>query len=180
MKKENRMSINRTILAAVAALLTAGAARAELTPGAGLVLSVPLGDLDTGYGITASVDYDLVDVAAVRLSATRIMGDVDDAEISTGSYESTGLEIAFLIQGEMNGLRPYGGMGIGYYWNEVDDNVADDKLGRFFIGGARFHLTEALELDLNARYLQLRSDGRDFEVIDMDSLLFTAGARDRF
>jgi len=65
------MSINRTILAAVAALLTAGAARAELTPGAGLILSVPLGDLDTGYGITASVDYDLVDVRRSARALTK-------------------------------------------------------------------------------------------------------------
>ncbi len=148
--------------------------------GAGIGVLSPIGDMDDGVGGYVSHMFDISDMLATYVGVSRISGDYDlmiDEEQYKGSYSSTQLEAAFLVQWQLNSISPYAGVGGGYSIINFDDMNVGDKLSLFYTFGLLVPVGDNLSLEAGARlnYLRPRSYRPQRETVDMDSWLFRLG-----
>ncbi len=148
--------------------------------GAGIGVMSPLGDVDDGVGGYASYMFDISDMLATYVGISRMSGDYDlvvDEERYKGSYDSTQLEAAFLVQWQMESLAPYAGVGGGYSFINFDDMNVGDKLSLFYTFGVLVPVGDNLSIEAGARlnYLRPRSYRPQKETVDMDNWLLRLG-----
>jgi hypothetical protein len=148
--------------------------------GAGINILSPIGDMDDGSGGYVSYMFDISDMLATYVGVGRVSGDYDlvvDEEQYKGSYDSTQVEAAFLVQWQMETLAPYAGVGGGYNFINFDDMNVGDKLSLFYTFGLLLPVGDNLSLEASARlnYLRPRSYRPQTETVDMDSWMFRLG-----
>ncbi|MBL7076488.1 MAG: outer membrane beta-barrel protein [Kiritimatiellae bacterium] len=174
-----KISVAVLIVITFAMLVSPAAAQGHRV-GAGINILSPIGDMDDGSGGYVSYMFDISDMLATYVGISRVSGDYDlviDEVQYKGSYESTEVEAAFLVQWQMAALTPYAGVGGGFTDITFDDMNVGDKLSLFYAFGLLFPVGDNLSLEASARlnYLRPRSYRPTKETIDMDGWLFRLG-----
>jgi hypothetical protein len=154
--------------------------------GIGPLASFGFSDAEVAYGLYGYFDYDLSELIFLRGTASYLAGDFNSNEVPGDEFSTVGLDLSVLGRILVyEGWIPYGGVGVGYYFNDLESDTEgdvqiDDSFGMFLAAGAQIPVQEPLNLELGARVLFMRPDGPDFVQLELDSMIFNIGLNYRF
>ena len=138
---------------------------------------------DDDNGFAFSVGYDFAGIARVDISAKRARNSIDEiggVPVSSGEVTATSLLSNFWFDFNRDGVvQPYVGLGVGA--SKVDTDDGDDTVLFGQAGlGLNFKVSEAVMLDLGARYFDTKNPDFDNSTIEYQGTNVVLGVRFNF
>jgi outer membrane protein W len=136
-------------------------------------------EVDDDFGFGANYTYFVSENFSLELSADYIESDV---ELSLGGLsedvdelEQISVLLAGRIHPKLNSkILPYLSGGIGYFFNDMDEESVDDSYGYFIGAGVEVFLSDSLCLNLDLKYIWTEIE-TDTDSIDIAEDPFIAG-----
>lgn len=144
-------------------------------------LDISSGDGDTTGGLFGYYEIDLNGPLSAQFELNYITGDYDTRDAAgvkrSGSYDLFGIGAAIVFRWEIDTWNPYVGAGTINYFGSWDGVNYGDKLGIYWIAGARHSITDTITADLSLRYRGLRPDSVNTDIgeLDLDAWVLRAG-----
>ena len=138
-------------------------------------------EIDDDYGFGVNYTYFCSENFSLELSADYIESDV---ELSGGGYsgdnelEQISALLAGRIHPELIGrILPYLSGGIGYFFNDMDEDDVDDSFAYFIGAGVEVFLSDSLSLNLDLKYIwtEIEIDESGYPSVDIGEDPFIAG-----
>lgn len=152
-------------------------------------------DIDTGFLPSINYTYGVSSNFSLEVSLARAVLDVEIEDIDFGELTTYPLQVTAQYRIPAGNILPYFGAGVGYYFNEFDEDSiissagvsvdTDNSFGFHVNAGCDFFLNQNSAINLDARYFWSKtSTSVDFlgteiadDDLDLDSLVIGAGLK---